>query len=131
MRYSIPALAAVLAASFTLTAQAQTVAVAPTQAPPQQDMVRMKSDANAVVAALRNGMPLGYLCFRGEDGVRRTVTAAFDDLVKADQEAARKANRPYTLSYDRKQAEALVTDAMVAHCVASYVGTGSASYPSF
>ncbi|WP_298728621.1 hypothetical protein [uncultured Ferrovibrio sp.] len=130
MRYSIPALAAVLAASFTLTAQAQTVAVAPTQAPPQQDMVRMKSDANAVVAALRNGMPLGYLCFRGEDGVRRTVSATFDDVLKAKQEAAAKSNTAFTIGYDRKQAEAMVGDAMVASCVASYVGAASA-YPSF
>ncbi|HLT78207.1 MAG TPA: hypothetical protein VKZ87_12540 [Ferrovibrio sp.] len=130
MRYSLPVLAAAMAVSFAAAVEAQTVALASNPAP-TQDLSAMKADANRVVSNLRSAMPLGYLCFRGEDGVRRTVTAAFDDLVKADQEAARKANRPYTLSYDRKQAEALVTDAMVAHCVASYVGTGSASYPSF
>jgi hypothetical protein len=130
MRYSLPVLAAAMAVSFAAAVEAQTVALASNPAP-TQDLSAMKADANRVVSNLRSAMPLGYLCFRGEDGVRRTVTAAFDDLVKADQEAARKANRPYTLSYDRRQAEALVGDAMVAHCVASYVGTGSASYPSF
>lgn len=130
MRYSLPALAAVLAASFTLSAQAQTVAMAASPAP-SQDMASMKSDANSVIAAIQSSMPLGYLCFRGEDGVRRTVSATFEDVLKAKQEAAAKAKTTFSIGYDRKQAEAMVGDAMVANCVASYVGTASASYPSF
>ncbi|HEX6957087.1 MAG TPA: hypothetical protein VF194_03805 [Ferrovibrio sp.] len=130
MRYSLPVVAAVMAIWFGAAAEAQTLALASSPAP-AQDLSAMKADANRVVSNLRSAMPLGFLCFRGEDGVRRTVTAAFDELTKADQEAARKANRSYMLSYDRKQAEALVGDAMVAHCVASYVATDSARYPSF
>lgn len=131
MRYSLPVLAAAMAVSFSVTAQAQTVALAPPAKAPVQDMATMKSDANSVIAAIQSGMPLGYLCFRGEDGVRRTVSATFDDVLKAKQEAAAKAKTAFSMGYDRKQAEAMVGDAMVANCVASYVGTASAGYPSF
>lgn len=122
--------AAALAAFLAAGAQAQTVAVAPTQAPPQ-DMARMKADANAVVAKMSSSAPLGYLCFRGEDGVRRTVSATFDEVLKSKQEAAGKAKTAFSIGYDRKQAEAMVTDELVATCVSSYVGRGGATYPSF
>lgn len=129
MRYSLPVLAAAMAVSFAAAVEAQTVALASNPAP-TQDLSAMKADANRVVSNLRSAMPLGYLCFRGEDGVRRTVSATFDDVLKAKQEAAAKSNTAFTIGYDRKQAEAMVGDAMVASCVASYVGAASA-YPSF